>query len=108
MTRFVPAAIIALSFVALAFVGRAVDDHLAERESNKMSSELDHLPPSEIRERIEAVEELRKKHPGRVPLGPTDQSEFARQWRSRYWVTAANHAHPDPEDDPQPEEDHPQ
>lgn len=79
MTRFVPAAIIALSFIALALVGRAVDDHLAERESNKMTSELDHLPPSEIRERIEAVEELRKDHPGRVPLGPTDQSEFARQ-----------------------------
>lgn len=101
MTRFVPAVIITLSFLALAFIGRAVDDHLAERESNKMTSELDDLPFSEIREKIEAVEELREDHPGRVPLGPTDRSEFARQWRSRYWITAANRAHPDPEDDPQ-------
>ena len=100
MTRFVPAVIIALSFIALAFVGRAVDNHLVERESDWMTYEFEHLhrnlAPFMIRKRIEAVEELRKEHPGRVPLGPTDQSEFARRWRSRYWIRAANLAYPDP------------
>ena len=102
MTRFVPAAIIALSFIALTVVDRAVDSHLAERESYKMTYEFEvlfeHLSPFMIRKRIEAVEELRREHPGRVPLGPTDRSEFARRWRSRYWVRAANLAYPDSEE----------
>lgn len=95
MRRFLPAAVITTVFIVLAFLGQSLEYSLAGREGKKMSSELNDLPTQERRERIDFVKQIRAENPGRVPLGPFDDSEFARHWRSGLWVEAADVIYPE-------------
>ena len=95
MRRFLPAAVITTVFIILAFLGQSLEYSLAGREGKKMSSELNHLPTQERRERIDSVKQFRAENPGRVPLGPFDDSDFARHWRSGLWVEAADVIYPE-------------